>query len=355
MTAWMAVTWDATRSGGFVAYILLTLAVALGLLLSLRVQSPTRWPRYVNDQLHQFLTLLALAFGVVHGAAAWLDPFMRFTPAEVLVPFVSHYRPVWMAFGIVAFYLGLAVGLSVLVRRRIGYRLWRWFHYLAYAVFVLATIHGLGTGSDTRTAWGLGIYVAAVGVVGGLTLLRLLRPVGRGAKAHPGWAVVVAFGMLAGCVWAATGPLRPGWNRIANGGHGSGARIALATVNTGSVQSPVSGLWTGRLQTGRSFEDGGGSVELTGTWRGDLLSVLLVGYPAGSQFVVQGGRCLLETPTGQTWSGAVQLGGSGLEATLSPSGGGTTVLLTVTGLETNGAMGTFQATVQATTATNAIP
>jgi len=348
MSPWMAITWDATRSSGFVAYILVTLAVIVGLLLSLRVQSPARWPRYVNDQVHQFLTLLAIAFGVVHGVAAWLDPFMRFTPGEVLVPLFSHYRPLWMAFGIVAFYLGLAVGLSVLVRRRIGYRGWRLFHYLAYAVFALATIHGLGTGSDTRTGWGLGIYMAAAGLVGGLTLLRLLKPVSRGTKAHPGWALLVALGMLAGAAWASTGPLRPGWNRIANNGHGSGARITLATVNI-SGASPVRGLWTGRLQSGGSFEDGGGSVELTGTWRGDLLTVLLVGDSAGGQFVVQGGRCLLETPNGQAWTGSVQLVGQGLTATLTPAGGGSAVTLTVTGVATNGALGTFQATVTATT------
>jgi hypothetical protein len=34
MSIWQAVTWNVARSGGFTAYILLTLAVAVGLMLS---------------------------------------------------------------------------------------------------------------------------------------------------------------------------------------------------------------------------------------------------------------------------------------------------------------------------------
>jgi hypothetical protein len=102
------------------AYILLTLAVALGLALSLHWQSAHR-PRLITNDLHRFLTLLSLAFVAIHGLAAWDDPFMRFGWAEVLVPFMSHYRSLWMALGIVAGYLALAVWLSTELRPRIGY------------------------------------------------------------------------------------------------------------------------------------------------------------------------------------------------------------------------------------------
>ena len=33
MTSWSAVTWDTARAGGFAAYVLLTLAVVIGLIL----------------------------------------------------------------------------------------------------------------------------------------------------------------------------------------------------------------------------------------------------------------------------------------------------------------------------------
>jgi DMSO/TMAO reductase YedYZ heme-binding membrane subunit len=67
-----------------------------------------------------------------------------------------------MALGIVALYLGLAIGLSTWIRPRIGYKWWRRLHVLTLGIFVLATIHGLGTGSDTQSAWALASTLPAV-------------------------------------------------------------------------------------------------------------------------------------------------------------------------------------------------
>ena len=109
MSVWGQITWDVARSGGFVAYGLLTLAVALGLALSMRWQAPW-WPRLINSELHNFVTLLSLAFTIIHVLAVWLDPFTAFGWTEIFIPFASHYRPIWMAFGIVALYLGAGAG-----------------------------------------------------------------------------------------------------------------------------------------------------------------------------------------------------------------------------------------------------
>ncbi|HVB61397.1 MAG TPA: iron reductase, partial [Ktedonobacteraceae bacterium] len=57
-TIWETVTWDIARAGGFTAYILLALAVIVGLALSTKLQSPSRWPRLINSEMHNFLTLL---------------------------------------------------------------------------------------------------------------------------------------------------------------------------------------------------------------------------------------------------------------------------------------------------------
>ena len=50
MSLWEAGTWDVARAGGFTAYILLGLAVALGLALSMKWQSASKWPRMVSVQ-----------------------------------------------------------------------------------------------------------------------------------------------------------------------------------------------------------------------------------------------------------------------------------------------------------------
>lgn len=179
MTIWEAVTWNVARAGGFTAYILLTLAVAVGLALSTQLQSPRRWPRLLNSELHNFLTLLSTIFMVVHVLAVWIDPFTRFGWNAIFIPFASNYRTFWMALGIVALYLGIAIGISTWLRPRIGYTWWRRLHVLTLGIYVLVTIHGLGTGSDTQTPWALGIYIASIVIVGLLFCRRLLDPAGK--------------------------------------------------------------------------------------------------------------------------------------------------------------------------------
>ena len=166
-------SWEVARVGGMLALVLATASVVIGLALSLKMRS-TAFPRFITNELHRYVSLLTIAFIVIHGLAVWADPFTAFTPSEVLVPLVAHYRPLWIAMGIVAGYLMLAVYASEWVRSRIGYAWWRRFHYVSFAVFLLGVLHGLGSGSDTATAWGIAVYGLCVGSVAVLVILRLL-------------------------------------------------------------------------------------------------------------------------------------------------------------------------------------
>jgi predicted ferric reductase len=178
-TIWQSVTWDIARAGGFTAYILLTLAVVEGLALSTQIQSPNRWPRLINSELHNFLTLLSTIFLVVHVLAVWIDPFTHFGLNEILIPLASSYRPFWMALGIVGLYLGIAIGISTWLRPHIGYKWWRRLHVLTLGIFALATVHGIGTGSDTQTPWALGIYLVSLVLVGSLLCRRVFFSKGK--------------------------------------------------------------------------------------------------------------------------------------------------------------------------------
>lgn len=186
-TIWQSVTWDIARAGGFTAYTLLTLAVVVGLALSTHLQSPSRWPRLINSELHNFLTLLSTIFLVVHILATWVDPFTKFNWNEILIPLASHYRPAWMAFGIVALYLGIAIGISTWLRPLIGYKMWRQLHVLTLGIFALVSIHGIGTGSDTQTPWALGIYIVSIVLVGSLLCRRVFfsKAKTKHTTAHP--------------------------------------------------------------------------------------------------------------------------------------------------------------------------
>ncbi len=244
MSLWQTVTWDVARAGGFTAYILMMLSVAVGLALTMHWQSP-KWPRLINSEMHNFLALLGTVFIGIHVLAVWVDPFTRFGWAEVFLPFVSHYRPLWMAFGIVALYLGIAVGISTWIRPFIGYKWWRKLHILTLFAWILVTIHSIATGSDTRTWWGILIYGGSVLLVGSLLWMRLSKPANAQSRAHPVLATMVLLIALIGTMWTMVGPLQPGWNAVANNGQGSGgSNTALAASGDRGSQpssTPASG------------------------------------------------------------------------------------------------------------------
>jgi len=290
MSSWNAVTWDTARAGGLVAYVLLTASVALGLVLRNRWQS-SRWPRLVTNELHGYVSLLALVFIAVHVSAVAVDPFTHFGLAAVLVPFASHYRPVWMSLGIVALYLLLAVWVSSRLRRRIGHRLWRRIPVLAFAVYGAATLHGLGTGSDTRTIWAAALYTGSVGLIGALLAVRLLAPTGREARRRPVAAGAAAVAVLAAAGWSLGGPFAPGWSARAGGATArptiamSRPRIARPVAETlppAVVHLPFTARYAGRLTIGRVNEQGRLTVRIDGVLSGatkDHLEILIHGIP----------------------------------------------------------------------------
>ena len=237
MSIWQTVTWNVARTGGFTAYILLTLAVAVGLALTMQLQSPSYWPRLINSELHNFLTLLSVVFVGVHILAVWIDPFTRFGWNEVFIPFVSHYRATWMALGILALYLGIAIGISTWLRPLIGYAWWRRLHVLTLGVYGLVTVHGIATGSDTQTWWGLVIYGGSIALIGGLLCWRLLVPVNNRGRAHPVMASLVGLAILAGLIFTVAGPLQPGWNALANGAS-SGNSLSQSVVPSPTQRVP---------------------------------------------------------------------------------------------------------------------
>ncbi|MHB8376747.1 MAG: ferric reductase-like transmembrane domain-containing protein [Dehalococcoidia bacterium] len=167
--------WYVVRGTGVIAYLLLALTVMVGLLISGRAVSAGR-PRIDLYEIHTFAALLALAFTSVHGLALLLDNFVSFSPAQILIPFTSSYRPFAVSLGIISGYLAAVVYASFWVRRYIGYKTWRTQHYGSFAALVFAIAHGLLSGTDTPAPWMLLVYVVSAGIVGGLATYRLLTP-----------------------------------------------------------------------------------------------------------------------------------------------------------------------------------
>src|SRR5574341_647780 len=130
--------WYLSRASAMVAYGLLWLSMALGLLITNKMAR--LWPGAPTAfDLHQHASLLGLAFALFHGLILMGDKYIHYTLAQVLLPFASAgYRPVWVGLGQIALYLLAIVGLSFYVRRSIGHRAWRLIHYLSFVLYALA-------------------------------------------------------------------------------------------------------------------------------------------------------------------------------------------------------------------------
>lgn len=203
--------WYLTRASGVVAMVLLSAAVVVGAIDVTRISS-RRWPRFVIDGVHQNASLLALVFLVLHIITTVLDSFAPIGLIDSVIPFVGTYRPLWLGLGALSFDLMLAVLITSLVRVSLGYRTWRAVHWLAYACWPVAILHGLGTGSDTKQGWLLVIYAACVIAVAAAVFVRILRERAAPALRVAGLAATVVFaaGLL---VWLPGGPLGSGWAR----------------------------------------------------------------------------------------------------------------------------------------------
>ncbi|MGH2907719.1 MAG: ferric reductase-like transmembrane domain-containing protein, partial [Solirubrobacteraceae bacterium] len=134
------VYWFLTRGTGAVALVLLTVSVVLGVLGTLRF-SGVRWPRFAIEAVHRDVSLLVIVVLVVHIVTTVLDSFAPIALPAAVIPFISSYRPVWLGLGALAFDLLLAVVITSLVRRRLGYERWRAVHWLAYASWPVAVLH----------------------------------------------------------------------------------------------------------------------------------------------------------------------------------------------------------------------
>jgi len=202
--------WYLTRGTGVVALLLVTAAVVIGIVASLRAGGG-RSPRFVIAGLHRNISLLTVAFIAAHVVTTVLDGYAPIGMLDAVVPFGSSYRPIWLGLGTVAFDIILALVITSLVRVRLGLRTWRLIHWFAYACFPIAVLHALGTGSDATRTWMLDLVIGCIGAVAIAAFTRLWQLRGeRMPWAIAGTAAIVVL-TLSVAAWAHTGPLAPGW------------------------------------------------------------------------------------------------------------------------------------------------
>lgn len=164
--------WVASRGAGVAAFVALFLDVTFGLFLS--TGAADRWiARARSVEIHRWLSSATLALLAGHALLLLGDGFSGFDLLDAVVPFLVSYRPAPVALGLFAAYLAVVVQVSFALRSRIGVQSWRRLHRSSFAVFALATLHGLFAGSDSGAPWLRLLYLGAAATVSALLLQRL--------------------------------------------------------------------------------------------------------------------------------------------------------------------------------------
>lgn len=177
MTPW---TWIFARAAGITGYVLLSALTlsGLGIKTGLIYKFIDPVPAWI---MHKYLGISTAFAILVHLTALFLDPLLKFGLYEILVPFASGYKNLYVALGIIGFYMFVAVIFSSIFLFMKPYILWRLLHYLPYPIFVLIFLHGIFTGTDSSIPFMIWLYWITGSLVAALSVYRIYLSLKRAA------------------------------------------------------------------------------------------------------------------------------------------------------------------------------
>lgn len=154
------IPWYLVRTAGIASYVLMFLVVALGIGMSSGLAYDLA-PPVKAWNIHRYLSI-SLGFTLlVHVISLLFDHFVSFNLIGILIPFMSGYKPAFVGLGIISLYLLLLIMLSSLFFRLRYSFIWRFLHWAVYPMFVFSLIHGIYTGTDSRSLGMLVLYYAS--------------------------------------------------------------------------------------------------------------------------------------------------------------------------------------------------
>lgn len=161
--------WYVARASGLIAWVLATLSVVWGVLMSTRILRSAANAAWLQD-LHKYFAGAGFVMILLHMVTLMLDGWLALSPLELLVPFAADYRPLALALGIIAFYLLVAIHVSSLAINRLPKKVWRGIHLTSYLVLALVAFHSGTSGTDVGSTWYL-LLSSSLIVVGALSAL----------------------------------------------------------------------------------------------------------------------------------------------------------------------------------------
>lgn len=176
--------WYIARGSGLIA------AISLAILMLSGIGQITGHTFKVLDPItawasHRALGIVFGASVLIHILSLLFDHFLKITLLEVLVPWLSDFRPLtlfgfnlgslYLAFGIIAFYLSLAIVVTSLTVISKKPHFWKIIHLLSYIVMFLVFVHALYIGTDLAHGWLRYVWISGGILILIGSLIRLKR------------------------------------------------------------------------------------------------------------------------------------------------------------------------------------
>lgn len=196
--------WYLTRMLAIGAYVALSLAVVLGLVISLARTNNER-VSWIFEEAHMVFAILAGILTLGHLITLVVDPYLPFAITNLLIPLDQPVSTFAVDLGVLGMYGMLALLLSSWVKKRISYGVWRAIHYASFVAFVLVTLHGWIAGSDSATNWMPALYFGsslAVATLVGMRFFTEPQPRRRGAAEAQGVPSTLVTALIIGVVGA---------------------------------------------------------------------------------------------------------------------------------------------------------
>ncbi|KUO96815.1 ferric reductase-like transmembrane domain-containing protein [Ferroacidibacillus organovorans] len=142
--------WLLARAAGITAYVLMTVLVIFGLILSsVPNKEALKGTKYLLP-IHRLMSLFLIYFLVIHVVSLLLDAYAHVNLMGAFIPFTAGYRPLYVGIGTLALYATIFMAGTARFTRILPRGKWLTVHRVALVTWILSFLHGVMAGSDSR-------------------------------------------------------------------------------------------------------------------------------------------------------------------------------------------------------------
>lgn len=143
---------DVSAVLGLLAMVTLTLNVVMGIMLSTAYKTHSWWKKLPSKcreikllTLHNWTAYIALVLIILHPLLLVADANTTFSLRHIFVPLSAPKQPVFVMLGSLAALAFIIVIITTqkLIKRAMGFRLWKNVHLISYLTSLLFIVHGL--------------------------------------------------------------------------------------------------------------------------------------------------------------------------------------------------------------------